>query len=374
MLKYFGIWVPYVPNEGSVPMNARCAALAACLPSGAQAALLSSAPNIRYVSGYTGEGLALVAQDLRAIVTDFRYTEQAQRQAPDFEVFEIASGERHEAVAYRLLQKRGVRALAVEEDVLTVADYRELQKAMPDVSLVSLEGAPQRLRWIKDADELDMLERANRLTSDCFEHMCSFISEGMTEREIALEIDFWMMRRGSEGVSFETIVASGENGSLCHAIPSDRRVRSGDLITMDFGAVVGGYHADLTRTVALGAVSAECARMYETVLRAQLAALEAIRPGIVCSEVDAVARRIIDGAGYEGRFGHSLGHSTGLEIHENPGFSRRCQEPVAAGMVITVEPGIYVPGVGGVRIEDSVAVTQDGVRILTPASKELITL
>ncbi|HIQ70993.1 MAG TPA: aminopeptidase P family protein [Candidatus Onthenecus intestinigallinarum] len=355
-------------------MNARCAALAACLPSGAQAALLSSAPNIRYVSGYTGEGLALVAQDLRAIVTDFRYTEQAQRQAPDFEVFEIAPGERHEAVAYRLLQKRGVRTLAVEEDVLTVADYRELQKAMPDVSLVSLEGAPQRLRWIKDADELDMLERANRLTSDCFEHMCSFIREGMTEREIALEIDFWMMRRGSEGVSFETIVASGENGSLCHAIPSDRRVRSGDLITMDFGAVVGGYHADLTRTVALGAVSAECARMYETVLRAQLAALEAIRPGVVCSEVDAVARRIIDGAGYEGRFGHSLGHSAGLEIHENPGFSRRCQEPVAAGMVITVEPGIYVPGVGGVRIEDSVAVTQDGVRILTPASKELITL
>ena len=355
-------------------MNVRCTALVGHLPAGAQAALISSVPGIRYLSGYTGEGIALVAQDLAAIVTDFRYTEQAQRQAPDFRILEISSGEEHEAVAYRLLKECGVTCLAVEEDVLTVAQYKKLKAIMPEMELVSLDGAVQRLRQVKDKGEIDSLSAANKLTSDCFEHMCTFIREGMTERDIALEIDYWMMRSGSEGVSFDTIVASGPNGSLCHAIPSGRRVQKGDLITMDFGAVIGGYHADLTRTVAIGQISSELRRMYDTVLKAQLCALEAIRPGVLCSDVDAVARRIIDEAGYAGRFGHGLGHSTGLEIHEEPRLSRLCGERVQPGMVITVEPGIYIPDVGGVRIEDSVAVTGTGVMILTPATKELVTL
>lgn len=377
MLKYFahmGAAHAAFSFKGSGKMNARCEALLRSLPDGAQAALISSAPNIRYLSGYTGEGIAVVADGKAAIVTDFRYTEQAQGQAPSFEVYEIASGEAHEAVAFRLLSERAVQCLAVEEDVLTVEQYKKLQADMPGMNLVPLAGATQRLRQVKDAGEIEALSRANKLTSDCFEHMCSFIREGMTEREIALEMDFWMLRRGSEGVSFDTIVASGPNGSLCHAIPSDRKVCRGDFITMDFGAVIGGYHADMTRTVAIGPVSPELRRMYDTVLRAQLASLAAIRPGVRCSDVDALARSIIDEAGYAGRFGHGLGHSTGLEIHEEPRFSRLCGEVVEPGMVITVEPGIYVPGVGGVRIEDSVAVTESGVRILTPATKELVTL
>lgn len=355
-------------------MNERCAALARRLPAGAQAAMISSAPGIRYLSGYTGEGIALIAGNLAAIVTDFRYTEQAQRQAPDFRILEISSGEAHEAVAYRLLKECGAACLAIEEDVLTVAQYKKLKDVMPGMTLVSLDGAVQRLRQVKDASEIQSLAAANQLTSDCFDHMCALIREGMTEREIALEIDYWMMRNGSEGVSFDTIVASGPNGSLCHAIPSDRRVQKGDLITMDFGAVIGGYHADMTRTVAIGQISPELRRMYDTVLAAQLSALKAIRPGVLCSDVDAVARSLIDEAGYAGRFGHGLGHSTGLEIHEEPRFSRLCGERVQPGMVITVEPGVYIPDVGGVRIEDSVAVTDTGIRILTPATKELVTL
>lgn len=350
------------------------ALLSALAPLGAEGAIIHNRSNMRWLSGYAGEGLLVIAPGLRAIVTDFRYTEQAERESPDYTVCQTEPTKLHPAIAAELVAKAGIQTIAFEDDVVTAKGAEVLKNAMPGVTFVSAAQKAQVLRQIKDEGEIALIEKACDISCAAFAELLGVIQPGMTELELRLELETRMYRLGADALAFDSIIASGENGALPHAVPSTRKIKSGDMITFDFGAALGGYCSDMTRTIALGNISDEQRRVYDTVLAAQLAALAAIAPGKSCKEIDAVARDMIDAAGYEGCFGHGLGHSLGLDIHENPRFSTLCEDVLAPNMVMTDEPGIYLRGRCGCRIEDTVLVTEDGVRRLTKAPKELIIL
>ena len=309
--------------------------------------------NMFYLTeGYTGEGLVYISEASRVIITDFRYTEQAERQAPGFRV-----------------------EMTETANWLSVDAYEDLRAAVgEEISFAPLKGAPQKLREIKTPAEIVAIRKACDITSEAFNAILPKIRPGMTEKELQIELDFTMLRLGADEFAFDTIIASGENGSLCHAIPGSRTLKNGDMITMDFGAKVGGYCSDMTRTVALGKPSDEMRTVYETVLRAQSMCEDALMAGKTGEELDKLARDYIDARGYAGRFGHGLGHSVGIDIHEEPRLSQRCKDVLQAGVVITVEPGIYLPGVGGVRIENTCLVKENGCVPLTTADKQLIIL
>ena len=336
-----------------------------------KAALLHNASNIFYLSGYTGEGLLLIAPGIKAVITDFRYVEAAQKQCPSFAVHTIRAGVTHAQVAYELLREAGIREIAFEDNIVTVRGMKAIEEAMPGVAFEPLDFRPEKLREVKDEDELSRIERACDITCQAFEYICGVIRPGMTEREVQLALDYKMLALGAQGLAFDTIVAAGENGSLPHAVPGDREIAEGDMVTMDFGAKADGYCADMTRTVAVGKPSDKMRRIYEIVLRAQETAQAAIAPGVPCSEIDRTARDIITEEGYGECFGHSTGHGVGIDIHEEPRVSSRSEQALRPGHIITVEPGIYVPGLGGVRIENTNVVTETGVRALCYASKEL---
>ena len=339
-----------------------------------EAVLLHNPSNMFYLSGYTGEGLVLVAQKVWAIVTDFRYTEQAEKQAPAYSVEATSKDRRESAVVAQLCRDYQLDTLYYEDDYLTVRGFETLNKNVPGVEWKSLGGAPQRLRQVKDEDELELIRKACKITGDAFERMLGNIREGMTEKEIALQLEYDMLTHGADGMAFSTIVAAGANGSLPHAIPGDYKVRKGDMITMDFGAKCGGYCADMTRTFALGQPSDEMRRVYETVLEAQKRSQAAVKAGMCCEQIDAIARDYIDQNGYQGRFGHGLGHSLGIDIHESPRLSQNCSDMLQENQLVTVEPGIYLPGIGGVRIENTVVVRKDGCEALTLPTTDLIIL
>ena len=344
--------------------------LLAALPE-KTAALLHNPSNIFYLSGYTGEGLLLLAPGINAVITDFRYVEAAQKQCPGFTVHAIRTGVSHVQLAASLLGDAGITELAIEDNVITVRGMKEIEKAMPGITFIPMDFRPEALRNVKDEDELSRIERACDITCQAFEYICGFIAPGRTEREVQLALDYKMLQLGATGLAFDTIVAAGENGSLPHAVPGDREIREGDMVTMDFGARYEGYDADMTRTVAVGRPSDKMRRIYEIVLHAQETAQAAIAPGVPCREIDRIARDIITEAGYGECFGHSTGHGVGIDIHEDIRLSTRSEQVLAPGNIVTVEPGIYVPGLGGVRIENTCAVTETGVRALCGASKEL---
>ena len=231
-----------------------------------------------------------------------------------------------------------------------------------------------RLRWVKDADELAAIERAQALSDEALAEMLPKLAEGVTERRFARDLDATMLDAGADGLAFETIVAFGEQAAEPHHQPTDRALRRGDIVKIDFGALWKGYHADMTRTVAYGDPGLQMREVYAVVQRSQQAGCDAVRAGVIGKDVDAVARGVIDDAGYGEAFGHGLGHGVGLEIHEGPNLAATFDEAIPAGTVVTVEPGIYLPGVGGVRIEDMVAVTMDGCRVLPSTGKELVIL
>ena len=325
--------------------------------------------------GYTGEGLVYLSTEQRVIVTDFRYTEQAERQAPGFRVEMTEKGRTANQVLAELVRADGATELRAETNYLSVDDFEAMRAALgEEISFLPLNGAPQLLRQIKTPAEVVAIRKACDITSEAFDAVLPKIREGMTEKELRIELEFTMLRLGADEFAFDTIIASGENGSLCHAIPGQRRLRNGDMITMDFGAKVGGYCSDMTRTVALGQPSPEMRKVYETVLRAQTMCEDALAAGKKGSEIDRLARDYIDAMGYAGRFGHGLGHSVGIDIHEEPRLSQTCHEVLKPGVVITVEPGIYLPGVGGVRIENTCLVKENGCMPLTTADKQLIIL
>jgi len=361
-------------GEGIMTASERLAEL---LRLGSDTAVIIFDPsNMFYLTeGYTGEGLVFISQERRVIVTDFRYTEQAERQAPGFEVLMTEKGRSADQIAAALVQEEHISCVKTETNYLSVDRFGKLKAALGDeVSCISLDEAPQKLRQIKTPSEVMAIRKACNITADAFRTILPRIREGMTEKELQIELNFTMLRLGADTTAFDTIIASGENGSLPHAIPGNRPIRKGDMITMDFGAKVGNYCADMTRTVAFGQPSPEMRKIYETVLRAQTMCEDALSAGKNCFDIDKLARDYIDARGYAGRFGHGLGHSVGIDIHEEPRLSPACQEILKAGVVITVEPGVYVPGLGGVRIEDTCLVRENGCEALTDADKQLIIL
>ena len=339
-----------------------------------EGAYITKPSNMYYLTGFTGEGVLAVTSADAAIITDFRYTEQAGRQAPGIPVEMVRKGADHAAIAWQLFSSAGVERVYIEDDHVTVRDCEHLKEVMAGARLQSLAGVPEKMRAVKDRDEIACIRRACAISCEAFEDLLSFARAGMTERQIQLHLDYKMMELGSEGLAFKTISASGVNGSLPHAVPSDRPVAKGEMLTLDFGARYRGYDADMTRTIAFGEPSAEMRRIYDTVLQAHLECEKMLAPGVECKNVDAHARDVIDAAGYHGRFGHSLGHGVGIDVHENPRLSAASVDILCAGHIVTVEPGVYVPGLGGVRIEDTCVVTETGYESLVPAPKELIIL
>lgn len=343
--------------------------------SATDAVVLHNPSNIFYITGgYTGEGIVLVSASQRVIVTDFRYTEQAERQAPDFTVVMTDRDHPENARLGEWLRQNGITRLLYEDDVLTVRQQDRMLRAIGAVRLESLNNAPEAMREIKTGAEIEAIGKACAITSEAFNRILGSIREGVTEKELALELDFLQRKLGAEGNSFDTIMAFGENGSLPHAIPGDRKLRRGDMITMDFGCKFGHYCSDMTRTVAFGQPSETMLHVYNTVFTAQQMGVDALAPGKSCFEIDRLTRDYIDSQGYAGRFGHGLGHAVGIDIHENPRLSMTCHDTVQVGHVLTVEPGVYLPGIGGVRIEDTCAVVEGGCKPLTSAPKELIIL
>ena len=330
--------------------------------------------NIFYLSGFTGEGLLIIAKGMLGIVTDFRYVEQAQQQAPDYSVHSISNDVNHAQVAANMIKGNGIKKILFEDDYVTVKSYERLRDALQPVLLEPLNSAPEAMRTIKDKDEIAAIEKACAISCEAFDFVCGVIKPGMTEKVIKCSLDFRMLELGCDRIGFDSIVASGPNGSLPHAIAGDRKIQPGDMITLDFGAKYKGYCADMTRTVAVGQPGDLMKTIYGIVQKAQEASENALAPGKICRDIDAIARGMITDAGYGERFGHGLGHSLGIDIHEDPRLNPKSQEELKPGHVITVEPGIYLPGVGGVRIENTCLITASGARSLVSSPRDLIIL
>lgn len=337
-----------------------------------EAIIIHNPSNMYYLSGYRGEGILLITDKKRAIITDFRYVEQAQSESPTWDVKSISTGISHMKLAKE--EAGDAKKVYIEYERVTVKQYKELESLFEGVELLPLNNAPEKLRSIKDEGEIKLMEQACKISSEAFDYIITYIKEGLSEIEIKLALENKMYALGAEGLAFNSIVASGENGSLPHAIPSDRKVKKGDLITLDFGAKYKGYSADMTRTVALGKPTDKMAEIYSIVQEAQETCQNALAPGKVCKDIDAMARDIIGSRGYGDNFGHGLGHGIGIDVHEEPRLSPVCDELLKPGIVITVEPGIYLPGIGGVRIENSCLITENGARSLITAPRELIIL
>lgn len=348
--------------------------IAQCALADSEAVIIHKPSNMRYLSGYTGEGMLVLSHGVRAIITDFRYTEQVGQQAPGWTCLEISTGVGHADLVGQVLKEHGLTSARYEDDYVTVKGYETLVQKLPGVALTSLNRAPEALRMVKDEDELAQMEKACALSSQAFDYICGVIKPGMTEQQLKLELEYRMLSLGADSVAFSTIVASGPNGSLPHAVPGSRRVEKGDMVTLDFGARVNGYCADMTRTVAVGEPSAKMKEIYAIVLEAQMTCQDALAPGKVCKDIDALARDIIGAAGYGEHFGHGLGHGVGIDIHEEPRLSRVGVELLTPGHVVTVEPGIYLPGIGGVRIENTCVITQSGARSLVDVPRELLVI
>jgi Xaa-Pro aminopeptidase len=342
-------------------------------PMGIDGLLITRPENRRYMTGFTGSsGVAVVTGDDACFITDFRYVEQATYQAPEFRIIE--HGLKMADTLRETVEKAGIKRLGFEKDVITYKQHETFLSSLPGIELVPTEGIVETLRTVKDEHEIDSICRAEAIGDAAFSHVLDIIKPGMTEIDVALEIEWFMRKNGAEGIGFEVIVASGERGAMPHGVASSKRLAEGELVVMDFGAVYKGYRGDMTRTVSLGKASPEQRRIYDIVLEAQEAALQGIFPGKTGKGIDSLARKVIEDAGYGDNFGHGLGHGVGLAVHEEPRLSVTATEELLPGMVVTVEPGIYIPGVLGVRIEDLVVVSESGIRNLTSSPKELIEL
>ncbi|RDW19167.1 Xaa-Pro dipeptidase [Oceanobacillus arenosus] len=336
------------------------------------AILIESPFNRRYITGFTGtSGVAIIANTDTRFITDFRYTEQATTQAKGYKVIEHKQGIFVEIRAQ--LQEMNVKRLGFEKDYVTYSQFESYQKEL-DVELVPVSGILEEIRLIKDNDELAILKKAAKIADDAFAHIQSFIKPGVKEIEISNELEFFMRKQGATASSFDTIVASGLRSAFPHGVASDKEIQSGELVTLDYGAIYQGYCSDITRTVAVGEISDELRTIYDTVLEANIRGIKGIKPGITGKEADALTRDYITEKGFGQYFGHSTGHGVGLEVHEGPALSSRSDAILKPGMIVTVEPGIYIAGVGGCRIEDDLVITETGNERLTFAPKELIQL
>ncbi len=332
--------------------------------------LVTNIVNVRYLTGFTGSNaMAVVGRDVRRFITDFRYVEQA---ASEVSGFDREQGPQDFFGALADGWPAGDLRLGFEDDHVSVRRHGRFREVIPDrIALEPAGGLVEALRAVKEPGEVERIAAAAALTDEIYGVLRSDGLVGRTEREVALALEDEMRRRGAEP-AFDSIVASAERGALPHAQPGDAPIAAGTLVTLDIGARLDGYCSDCTRTWATGELPDDLAEAYALVLRAQQAALDAVRAGPEGREVDAVAREIISAAGHGEHFGHGLGHGVGLEVHEGPRLARTAEAPLAAGHVVTVEPGVYLPGRGGVRIEDLVVVAEDGRRVLSGTTKELV--
>lgn len=340
----------------------------------ADAAIISSELNIRYLCGFNyTDGYLLIFPDKAYLLADFRYIEAARKYVSDFEII-MPDGDMLSELKL-LLSINGAHTVGIEDAHVSCAQYKQWSEKFTGITLATgISEILSELRTKKSDFELEQMVKAQEITDAAFEHILGFISPERTELDVALELEFFMRRLGAEATAFETIAVSGKSSSLPHGVPSSDKLSHG-FLTMDFGAKYNGYCSDMTRTVVIGKADSEMKRIYSTVLSAQLAALEIIHEGANCKEIDMIARRIIDEAGFGGCFGHSLGHGVGLYIHEAPSLSPRSADTavLCRGNTVTVEPGIYIEGRYGCRIEDMVAIRNDGnVLNFTKSSKELI--
>ncbi len=362
-------------------MNHMQAIAAALEAENLDAVLLTGEANRFYASGFFTPGrdaTALVTRKDAYFFTDARYTEAAGRRLEEIELRELTPGKGLMDQLRELVFLKGIRQLGFEDAAMTVQTFRRLEKALSEgtcsCETVPFSGPLARLRQVKDAGELEAMEAAQRISERALEAILKEVRPGVTEKEIAARLQYWMLHYGASDMSFDPIVVSGANGSLPHGVPSEKEIQAGEFVTMDFGCVYGGYCSDMTRTVAVGSVTEEMERVYRTVLTAQEAGIAAARAGVPGRDVDAAARAVIKEAGYGEYFTHSFGHGVGVEIHEAPNAASSNEMALPAGAVISAEPGIYIPGKLGVRIEDVILITDGGCRNLTKAPKELIVL
>ncbi|MCD7760216.1 MAG: Xaa-Pro peptidase family protein [Clostridiales bacterium] len=341
---------------------------------GLDAMVVTSAPGEYYAIGFMGEGLVLVTREKSYYETDSRYIEAVRNQVTGCEIA-MRTGNSHAQWAAGKVQELGLVRIGVEDQYLSLRDYADLQKTFPQgTEFVPAGELLSDLRASKDEEEMEYLRQAQAITDRTFTEILNDIRPGVTEQEIAAKITYYHMKFGASKNSFDPIVASGPNGSMPHAIPGGRQFRQGDFVTMDFGCIYQGYCSDMTRTVAVGEPSDEMRRVYDTVLKAQLTGIAMAKAGVVGADVHNAAEDVLAQAGYAGKMGHGFGHSLGIEIHENPGFRPANHDPMPLGAVVSAEPGIYLPGQFGVRIEDVIRLEEDGCQVLTRSPKELIVL
>jgi Xaa-Pro aminopeptidase len=338
--------------------------------NGLDAFLISKAENIRYLSGFTGgeDARLLLTPNCRYIFTDSRYFEQVRRECPDWELVKSRPPGLEE------LQKVSstLNRIGVESHVISYNSYCQLEQSLPN-KLIPLTNEVERLRQVKDENELQMMRKAARIGDEVFSELCRYkIAPGISERELASEIVYFLRNKGCDNEAFATIALAGENAALPHGQPGELRLKSGDMLTLDFGGFYSGYAADMTRTVAITEALPEFQSRYRAVLEAQKLGVSLVKAGAVCREIDAAVRNCLQGYELADYFQHGTGHSLGLEIHEAPAISPRSDAVLEENMVVTVEPGIYIPGWGGIRIEDTVIVKNGGCEVITHSDKNLL--
>ena len=334
---------------------------------GVDAVLITSRTNHRYFTKFDNEdGFLLIARDAAYALEDFRYFEIAQKfLSPTYTIYQNFPFE-------KIINEHGIKTIGIEGKFMSINTYNTYKQTYSDVNFVDVSDAITTLRQVKDEWEIEQIKQAQIITDLAFEHILPYLTTDITENDVAAELEYFMRKHGAEDKSFETISISAEKTSLPHGVPSNTKLKKG-FFTMDFGATVNGYHSDMTRTVCIGKADNEMKKLYNTVLKAQLAGLEHLKAGVSCFDADRIAREIID-VDYKGLFGHSLGHSVGLDIHESPALSPKCDKILVVNNVVTVEPGIYVAGKYGCRIEDLVVIKENGIENLTKSPKELIEL
>lgn len=337
-----------------------------------EAFITGNEANRRYLSGFTGSaGHVIISMDQAALITDFRYLSPAATEATDFT---IVNNHRDPITAiYEFVRKIGVTKIAIEEEWTSLAEYNRWKTTFSGITIVPTSGIVEGLRKIKDEDELDRIKKAIHITEEAFAHILGFIQPGVREIDVAIELETFIRSHGAVS-AFETIVASGTRGALPHGSATGKPINAGEMVTLDFGVFFEGYCSDLTRTIAVGEPSQQMRHMYQVVRLAQQTAIRQLRPGMTAQQLDAVSREVIELAGYAKHTHKASGHSIGLDVHEAPIICTSDVGVIEKGMVLTIEPGIYMEGVGGVRIEDNVLVTENGCEILTNSPNELLIL
>ena len=336
------------------------------------ALLITNPYNRSYMTKFTGTaGVVLVSANDAVFITDFRYTEQAEKEIEGYRIVQHTTTIIEEVALQ--VKNMNVKTVGFEKDDMSFGLY-ELYKQEIEAELKPVSGLVEKLRMVKTPDELAILQEAAKIADDAFSHIITYIRPGITELEVSNELEFFMRKQGATSSSFSIIVASGLRSALPHGVATNKVIESGDFVTLDYGALYNGYISDITRTVAVGEPTDKLKEIYAVTLEAQELALKGIKPGMTGIEADAIARDYISSKGYGEAFGHSTGHGIGLEVHESPGLSFKSGTVLEPNMVVTVEPGIYLPEIGGVRIEDDIVITEDGNKRLTFATKELLIL